>query len=69
MRRSIEWILTGALLAGLAAAAIASETVKYTYDAKGRLVRVEHFGNVNNGVVIRGDTREHTGYLQPDRYP
>ena len=51
MRRSIEWILTGALLAGLTAAAIASETVKYSYDAKGRLVRVEHFGNVNNGVV------------------
>lgn len=39
----------GALaLAGIAAA---SETVTYTYDAKGRLVKVEHSGTVNNNVV------------------
>ena len=29
----------------------ASETVTYTYDAKGRLVKVEHAGTVNNNVV------------------
>ena len=29
----------------------ASETVVYTYDAKGRLVKVERSGNVNNGIV------------------
>jgi YD repeat-containing protein len=28
----------------------ASETVTYTYDAKGRLVKVERSGTVNNGV-------------------
>ena len=39
----------GALaLAGIAAA---SEIVTYTYDAKGRLVKVEHSGTVNNNVV------------------
>jgi hypothetical protein len=30
--------------------ALASETVTYTYDAKGRLVKVERSGTVNNGV-------------------
>lgn len=35
----------------LTASAQASETVKYTYDAKGRLVKVERSGTVNNGVV------------------
>ncbi|HMC92254.1 MAG TPA: hypothetical protein VKI45_07295 [Allosphingosinicella sp.] len=32
-------------------AAAATETVTYTYDAKGRLVKVEHAGTVNNNVV------------------
>lgn len=31
--------------------AFASETIIYTYDARGRLVRVDHTGTVNNGVV------------------
>jgi hypothetical protein len=30
--------------------AIASETVTYTYDAKGRLVKVERTGTVNNNL-------------------
>lgn len=29
----------------------ASETSNYTYDAKGRLVRVAHSGTINNNVV------------------
>lgn len=33
------------------AAAVASETLTYSYDARGRLVRVEHKGNVNANVV------------------
>ncbi|ATY31143.1 hypothetical protein CVN68_03400 [Sphingomonas psychrotolerans] len=33
-----------------ASAAIASESITYTYDAKGRLVKVERAGAVNNGV-------------------
>lgn len=31
-------------------AALAAETITYTYDAKGRLVKVVHTGTVNNGV-------------------
>jgi len=30
--------------------ALASETVTYTYDAKGRLIKVEHSGTANNGL-------------------
>ncbi|MEI6487001.1 MAG: hypothetical protein WCO11_12160 [Sphingomonadales bacterium] len=42
-----------ALLAALvtAAPAMADETVTYTYDAKGRLVKVQRSGTVNNGVT------------------
>ena len=38
------------LAAMIASSAQASETVTYTYDAKGRLVKVERSGTVNNGV-------------------
>jgi hypothetical protein len=33
-----------------ASSVAASETVTYTYDAKGRLIKVERSGTVNNGV-------------------
>lgn len=42
-------LLIGLLLLG--AAAYAAETITYTYDARGRLVRVAHSGTVNNGVA------------------
>jgi hypothetical protein len=41
-------IVLAAMATGLAAA---PETVNYTYDAKGRLVKVAHAGTVNNNVV------------------
>lgn len=31
--------------------ALAAETISYSYDVKGRLVRVVHTGSVNNGVT------------------
>ncbi len=42
--------VVAALMLGVPALSSASETVTYTYDAKGRLVKVEHTGTVNNGV-------------------
>ena len=38
------------VLAGLlgSSAALATETITYTYDARGRLVKVVHTGTVNN---------------------
>lgn len=35
----------------LASSALATETVTYTYDAKGRLVKVERTGTVNNNIT------------------
>ena len=32
-------------------AGYAAETITYTYDAKGRLVKVQRSGTVNNGVT------------------
>lgn len=49
-RRTIGLIVASLLSAG-ASAAKASETITYTYDAKGRLVKVVHTGTVNNGVT------------------
>lgn len=41
---------TGIALAA-AAAAHAAETLTYSYDARGRLIRVQHNGSVNANVV------------------
>lgn len=30
----------------------ATETITYTYDAKGRVIKVVHTGTVNNGVTV-----------------
>ena len=48
-------ILAAAGVALVAAAAVAgaSETQTYSYDARGRLVRVQHNGSVNANVVTR----------------
>jgi murein DD-endopeptidase MepM/ murein hydrolase activator NlpD len=56
-------LLAAPLLGG--ALAHASETVTYSYDAKGRLVKVEHSGTVNNGVQTtyshdKADNRKNT---------
>lgn len=43
-------IIFFAVLTTAAATAWATETITYRYDARGRLVKVEHTGSVNNGV-------------------
>jgi YD repeat-containing protein len=37
----------------LGAAAYAAETITYKYDARGRLVQVNHAGSVNSNVVTK----------------
>jgi hypothetical protein len=46
-----EKILIAFCVAAVAAAAMASETVTYTYDVRGRLVQVKHSGAVNNNIT------------------
>lgn len=48
MRKPVALVIVGAVT--LASAALAAETVTYRYDARGRLVKVERSGSVNNGV-------------------
>lgn len=51
MRRTDIWAILAAGAAVAASAAMAAETIVYRYDARGRLVRVERTGNVNNNVT------------------
>lgn len=45
-------LLLGAASIGLVVPATATETVAYTYDAKGRLTKVVRTGTVNNNVTV-----------------
>jgi hypothetical protein len=61
------------ILATLAvgAAAWASETITYTYDARGRLVRVARSGSVNNNVSAnytydKADNRTNVNVVSPN---
>lgn len=49
-RRIATAALAIAATGGLTLPAHAAETITYAYDAKGRLVKVERSGSVNNGV-------------------
>jgi hypothetical protein len=52
MRQGYRWALLAAGAAVVAAsAAMAAETIVYRYDGRGRLVRVERSGSVNNNVA------------------
>jgi hypothetical protein len=50
MGRLRRILLTSAAIA-TAAAAVAAETVTYSYDARGRLIKIVRSGTVNNGVA------------------
>ena len=49
MRGRITAVILGALLMQ-SAPGLTTETVTYTYDARGRLIKVTHTGTVNNNV-------------------
>jgi len=70
-----EKILAALIIAVLAAAAgTASETINYTYDARGRLVQVKHSGTVNNNVTAnyqydKADNRTNVNVASPNPPP
>jgi YD repeat-containing protein len=69
--RSKERMLLGAAIALVAAAATASETISYSYDARGRLVKVERSGSVNNNVSAsygydKADNRTNVNVVSPN---
>lgn len=54
-----------------AVAAYASETITYSYDARGRLVKVERKGTVNNNVTAnytydKADNRTNVNVVSPN---
>jgi hypothetical protein len=49
--KKIEIIAAAGIALTAVAAAEASETLTYSYDARGRLVRVQHNGSVNANVA------------------
>jgi YD repeat-containing protein len=70
MRHGRKAAFAAASLA-VTAAALASETITYTYDARGRLVKVERSGSVNNGVRAeytydKGDNRTNVNVVSPN---
>ena len=48
--RAIQKIGVALAALAMAAAAYAAETITYAYDARGRLVKIQHSGSVNNNV-------------------
>jgi hypothetical protein len=64
-------LLLAAMAAAASAAAWASETITYTYDARGRLVKVERSGSVNNNVKAeykydKADNRTNVNVVSPN---
>jgi len=49
-RKTALILAAGAVGLTYSSVAAAAETVTYTYDARGRLIKVVHAGTVNNGV-------------------
>ena len=48
MPRATRFVLSAIAFGLMSSAASAAETVTYTYDARGRLIKVVHSGTVNN---------------------
>ena len=72
MNRIFRAGVVGLCLAGAALAAWAAETITYTYDARGRLVKVERSGNVNNNVKAeykydKADNRTNVNVISPNQ--
>jgi hypothetical protein len=74
MGRMFRTGAAGLCLASVAIAAWAAETITYTYDARGRLIRVVHSGTVNNNVTAnyaydKGDNRTNVNVASPNPPP
>ena len=69
-----EKLLLALAIATVAATAMASETINYTYDARGRLVKVARTGTVNNNVTAnytyeKADNRTNVNVASPNPPP
>jgi hypothetical protein len=67
-------VLLVILALAMAATAYATETITYSYDARGRLVKVERKGSVNNNVIAnysydKADNRTNVNVTSPNSPP
>jgi YD repeat-containing protein len=75
MTARTERIMFALVIAALTAvAATASETISYSYDARGRLVQVRHSGTVNSNVTAnyqydKADNRTNVNVTSPNPAP
>jgi RHS repeat protein len=74
MNRIFRAGLAGLCLVGAVMAAMAAETTTYTYDARGRLVKVRRSGIVNNNVSAsygydKADNRTSVNVVSPNTIP
>jgi hypothetical protein len=65
MSISLKGLVVPLALGAVASPALAGETIIYSYDSKGRLVKVVHTGTVNNNVQTtythdKADNRKNT---------
>jgi hypothetical protein len=71
MDRVLRAGVAGLCLVGAAIAAYASETITYSYDSRGRLIKVERKGSVNNEVKAeyrydKADNRTNVNVVSPN---
>ncbi len=74
MNRVLRAGVAGLCLVGTAIAAWATETVTFTYDLRGRLVKVRREGTVNNNVTAnysydKADNRTNVNVTSPNSTP
>ena len=74
MKRTTKIAIVLAAALAAAAVAYASETIAYRYDARGRLVKVERTGTVNNDVTVtyaydKADNRANVNVISPNPPP
>ncbi|HST36573.1 MAG TPA: hypothetical protein VLK25_08095 [Allosphingosinicella sp.] len=74
MRKATGIAILLAVAGGGAAITYATETITYTYDARGRLVRVVRGGSVNNNVSAnyaydKADNRTNVNVVSPNAPP
>ncbi|HMG47565.1 MAG TPA: hypothetical protein VK614_08920 [Allosphingosinicella sp.] len=70
----VDKVMLAIAAALCAAAAMAAETITYSYDARGRLVKVVRTGSVNNNVTAtysydKADNRTNVNVVSPNSAP
>jgi YD repeat-containing protein len=75
VNRSLQALgFAGALIAITATSVWANETINYSYDARGRLVKVQRSGTINNNVKAeykydKADNRTNVNVTSPNPPP